>query len=372
MSQLQPREYQAAQDALLDAFPSVPSLTQMVKYALGLNLASEVDISQALKYVVYYLLQYTESRDKSIKLISGAREANPTNEKLLRLASQFGVAPKTDALERYIVQSNPSVNVSAWRKNEGQVEANVCRIKVVTNQGVSWSSGFLVGPDVIITNYHVVEPLILVTEGKSSPFGSQIKWQDVVVQFDYKSASNGEVTNTGREVRLASDGPWQLDSSPYSPLDKQVNDLNTPRQPDHLDYALLRLSARVADDLIGVGPDAVPRGWLTPNPDYDFNTNSPLIIMHHPLGKPMEIAGDAIIGRNSNQTRVRYRTNTEHGSSGAPCFNFSWDLIALHHSGDPNYAPLYHPEYNEGIPFAAILQLMEQRGTIKYLGAGAA
>ncbi len=56
---------------------------------------------------------------------------------------------------------------------------------------------------------------------------------------------------------------------------------------------------------------------------------------------------------NANQTRVRYRTNTETGSSGSPCFNSDWDLVALHHSGIV--------KYNEGIPINCIVALLKQR-----------
>jgi hypothetical protein len=54
--------------------------------------------------------------------------------------------------------------------------------------------------------------------------------------------------------------------------------------------------------------------------------------------------------------RVKYTTNTESGSSGAPCFNASWELVAMHHFGDPHEPP----KYNQGIPFAAIKKRVEQ------------
>jgi V8-like Glu-specific endopeptidase len=64
-------------------------------------------------------------------------------------------------------------------------------------------------------------------------------------------------------------------------------------------------------------------------------------------------------------TRVRYRTNTEGGSSGSPCFDADWNLIALHHLGDPNFST---PTYNQGIPFTAIVDLLEKREKKHLLG----
>jgi V8-like Glu-specific endopeptidase len=65
---------------------------------------------------------------------------------------------------------------------------------------------------------------------------------------------------------------------------------------------------------------------------------------------------------------VTYKTNTEAGSSGSPCFNANWDLVALHHSGDPNFDPGHKPTYNEGIPFSAIANLLHERGHTDKLG----
>ena len=68
-----------------------------------------------------------------------------------------------------------------------------------------------------------------------------------------------------------------------------------------------------------------------------------------------------VIGVNANGTRLKYKVNTEGGSSGAPCFNTDWDLLALHHSGDPNFDSDHKPEYNEGIPIEAIVKLLTER-----------
>jgi V8-like Glu-specific endopeptidase len=76
-------------------------------------------------------------------------------------------------------------------------------------------------------------------------------------------------------------------------------------------------------------------------------------------GAPLKLAMEtqAIMGLNQNSTRVKYRTNTEPGSSGSPCFDADWNLVALHHLGDPNFSK---PEYNQGIPFMAILDALEK------------
>jgi len=79
-----------------------------------------------------------------------------------------------------------------------------------------------------------------------------------------------------------------------------------------------------------------------------------LMIAQHPDGSPMKFAfdTDSVIGLAGEGRRVRYKTNTEHGSSGSPCFDIDWTLVALHHMGDPNWKKV--PEYNQGIPIGLI------------------
>jgi hypothetical protein len=142
---------------------------------------------------------------------------------------------------------------------------------------------------------------------------------------------------------------------------------------DQLDYALLHVAGVPGSQQLGgkVEPGGVTRGWIkVPNVSYDFVAHTPLFIMQHPRGLPLKLAldMDAIIGLNQNDTRVTYKTNTEAGSSGSPCFNSNWDLVAIHHSGDPDFDPAHKPEYNEGIPVHTILALLEQRGLKRQLG----
>lgn len=98
------------------------------------------------------------------------------------------------------------------------------------------------------------------------------------------------------------------------------------------------------------------RGWLL-LPDHlpALSMYAPLVIVQHPDGTPLKIAidTDAFLGLNANNSRMRYTTNTEAGSSGSPVFDLNWNLVALHHLGDPAFDKL-SPEFNQGIPVDAI------------------
>ena len=98
----------------------------------------------------------------------------------------------------------------------------------------------------------------------------------------------------------------------------------------------------------------------------DLKVQKAVYIVQHPLSRPMEVAIDTegIIGFAAGDKRLRYRTNTQRGSSGSPCFGWGWQWIALHHSGDP----AYKLRFNQGIPVSAIVRLLQKRGKSAALG----
>jgi hypothetical protein len=224
---------------------------------------------------------------------------------------------------------------------------------------------------VAITNYHVVEAVIEGEQGRTTSQGLWAVPGNVTLRFDYKRLSDGTTLNPGTTYRLAKE--WLIDKSPMSTVDNQPEPKSGVPQSDEMDYALLRLEGAPGTAPVGdkPEPDAPLRKWIkVPTQPYHFQPDTALFIVQHPQGEPLQLALDtnAVIGLNGNHTRVTYRTNTLRGSSGSPCFSSNWKLVALHHSGDPNFDAAHKPAYNEGIPFTAILALLEKRGLSKELG----
>jgi trypsin-like peptidase len=136
---------------------------------------------------------------------------------------------------------------------------------------------------------------------------------------------------------------------------------------EELDYALVRLAEPIGAAPIALGKDtdagSKPRGWIElPEAEWPFADQTALFIIQHPDGSPMALALDleARMEVNANKTRVTYQTGTQPGSSGAPCFNQFWDLIALHHAGDPLYPELAPGAFNEGIPIHRIVERLKR------------
>lgn len=359
------KQLQQLSNALRDAFTKA-RLEQMLRFRLDKRL-DDIALGDDYEEIVFKLLTTAESQGWTFKLIVAARESNPGNAMLLAFSQQLGLAPTVEdsqtsstpsrpQLEKLIKTANYFSDINEWRKRLGEIEVQVCRVEI---NGEPQGTGFLLGPSVVITNYHVMNKVIEEKPGFTP--------DKVILRFDYKRLADGLTVKTGTAYRLADE--WLIDYSPYSQVDLQAEPKSDVPQPDELDYALLRLDGSPGDEPVGENsePGAPMRGWIkVPAEGYAFEPHTALYIAQHPKGEPMKLAldTDAVIGPNANGTRVTYTTNTEPGSSGSPCFNGNWDLVALHHSGDPAIAP----SYNEGIPFSAIMALLDQRGLRSELG----
>ncbi len=221
----------------------------------------------------------------------------------------------------------------------------MCRVEVAGPGGTGYGTAFLVAPDVVMTNYHVVDRVI---EGKVAP-GS------VGILFDFKLLADGVTLSPAKAVALAKE--WHVASSP--PVAGAAADpAGKAFAGTGLDFALLRLAESAGDERGYVRVGAGAPG---------LEVDAPLFIVQHPEAKPLKLAFDTKSILSVAETRVRYRTNTEPGSSGSPCFDVDWNLIALHHSGDPAYA---NPAWNEGIPIGAIVDCLSEHGMGDVLAKG--
>ena len=77
---------------------------------------------------------------------------------------------------------------------------------------------------------------------------------------------------------------------------------------------------------------------------------------------PIALVGFNPFGQTLTQFMIPLHRNTLKGSSGAPCFDAQWNLVALHHAGDPDFDDFHQPEYNQGIPIKAIHEYLNEQG----------
>jgi hypothetical protein len=374
MSKLPGLQIEQFSTALRDAF-DYERFEMVLRYRLDKRL-QDITLAKFYEKVVFDVITRAEAEGWTDLMLKAARESNPGAPALLAYSQQYGLAPigtpsRQDILERYIKPTNAYLDVAAWRTRLGEIEGHVCRVEVETDLSPVQGTGFLLGPDMVITNHHVLDSVIAGEKGQTNQEGMSARRKDVKVRFDYKRMTNGTCF-PGVTFGLAID--WLIDQSPPSKVDFEVDPKSGDPDPQELDYALIRLDGVPGSQPIG-GPKADPqspkRGWIVPRPGkYDFAGSRALFIVQHPKGDPLKLVLDteAAPRLNANKTRVRYGTNTEGGSSGSPCFTANWELVALHHGGDPDFTPNHQPTYNEGIPFSAILELLAARKLASKLG----
>jgi hypothetical protein len=352
--QVRGKQYQQLVEALINAFPNTNALDQMLQFRLGKDLAVLAALPNPIGQVAFEVVGVANAEGWTARLIVAARESRPGNPKLLKLGQDFGLTAATAQLERKIRDDLSFLDINVWRTRLGEIEAQVCRVETPDSMG----TGFLLGPDVVITNYHVMKNVIK----------HPTQAAKVVLRFDYKKLADGTTLNPGTPFRLVANN-WLIDESPYSQVDLLVDPGNQTPTGEELDYALLRVEDEPGNQAVAgdkAEPGAPKRKWVIPKePAAPLPLDAPVFIVQHPEAWPLKLAMDtkSVLEINGNSTRVRYRTNTEPGSSGSPVFNEQWELAALHHSGDRSIVPVF----NQGIPFAAILNLLEKRDKRKLL-----
>ncbi|TBR26612.1 MAG: serine protease, partial [Reyranella sp.] len=252
-----------------------------------------------------------------------------------RVADAAGADSAAPGLQRYVRKELGAVDLLVWIAGGLKVAERVCRIE---KDGNALGTGFLVGPDLVLTNWHVVRGALPANDT-----------DDLTCRFDYAVNPGGGIQN-GDEINVAPSGI--IVYRPCSAAELTETPDKPPPSPTDLDYAVLRLS----------GSPGTKRGWMdltqTPMPP---KKDAPLFILQHPAAAPLKLAFDtqAVIGFEHGGLRLRYHTNTDHGSSGSPCLSMDWKLLALHHLGDPQVAK---PVFNQGVPIDLIRNDLHAQG----------
>lgn len=324
--------------ALLDAFRLPGELNIVVGVAdIGLPF-SNFTVAGNLQATVDNLLQYADAQGQVTKLLKTAVGKAPGNPKLQKVWRQFapldaelaGYGTDLPTFEALLFKARPFADIVPFLTTLSARRRAVCRIEPqpLTQSKQGFGSGFLVAPDVVITNAHVADEFY----GPPGTVPSRVPASQVRVRFDAERDAAG-VEGAGTPVELAADFRI-LYSDRFA-----------------LDFALLRL-ARPAPD----PEDGSPRGFLTPL-EYPFDPTvpEPLAILQHPAAAPLQLAFGVLTADPPPPNRVRYAVNTEGGSSGSPVMTQGLEVVALHHAPGGRAS-------NQGVPFSAIKAHWRQPG----------
>jgi V8-like Glu-specific endopeptidase len=197
-------------------------------------------------------------------------------------------------------QSEPEFyDAGFWRRAADRTDA-VCLVKLVSRKRSG--TGFLIAPDLLISNYHVFRDM---DKGETED-DLQANIKDTTLRFDYVTGDDGD-DETGVEFKLA-----------------QENSLLAASLTDELDFVLVRVEEKIktADGIKHIEYNEQPLG-----------IGSGLNIIQHPAGGTMKIAlSSNKVAYTSAEGIIQYASKTAGGSSGSPCFNDKWELVALHHA----------------------------------------
>jgi len=188
----------------------------------------------------------------------------------------------------------------------------VCRVEVGKGQK---GTGVLIARDLVLTNYHVIG-------GDLAAARTALDANAAATVLRFGAFTSGASAETGQAVKLDPNGAI-VDADP------------------HLDFALLRTS----NDIAAI-KDVRPFFDRGPTPA----RLDPLYVLQHPQGGPMKLAlsDNGVTWVNASDGLVQYVTRTDFGSSGSPCFDVNWKLVALHHAGNTRKGEgiLMHPIFN--------------------------
>jgi len=228
------------------------------------------------------------------------------------------------------------------------------RTAMIELDGHPRGTGFLVGPDLVLTAAHVVtrdswppEPL---------PTAHAV--------FDYAAGLPRSQAETGVRVRIVDFVTASLPTA-----EERAGTATWGSAPaDRLDFALLRLASAPPGraGAAGAGGDGrAPRGrYLVDDTGYDFGSSPLMFVTQHPLGEFQRVTWIKSAPEvNAAGTRIRYGGNTLNGSSGSPVVDIRGRLVAVHHYGGAGR--------NQGVPAYAIARMLAERGLASLLAPGA-
>jgi endonuclease G len=216
-----------------------------------------------------------------------------------RIVQALGEGPDVSqlAVDRLLTGTD-ELNVNFLER--GMIAADaVARVEVRNGESevVGSATGFLISSRLLLTNHHVLP---------TADDAAQ-SWVHFRQEFDaFGNAAESCVfalepsafffTNAGLDITVVAVAPETPD-----------------RRQLVARFGCLRLSA---------SPDTVlPGEWLS--------------TVHHPGGKPKQVVLRQNLLMRSRDAELWYGTETSWASSGAPVFNDSWQVVAIHRAGAP-------------------------------------
>lgn len=205
-----------------------------------------------------------------------------------------------------------------------RIASSVVRLGTVTHSGKSfYGTGFLIDPNTILTNHHVLH------DDKDD--NRRVRSVDILFNYEL------DATNRPSEV------------------DRYEGDVSTIVGDAEHDWAIIRPHKpfKSSYPVLSLRP-------AKPAMKGDF-----VYIIQHPKGrlKKIGLLHNEVV--DVTDSRVHYLTDTLPGSSGSPVCNEFWQVVALHQrglKGDPAKGSIFK---NQGILIERVVEGLTARGILK-------
>lgn len=333
--------------ALIKALPLPGELGLAVRDANLRDPAGDIQITfdmfqqpgVILPVAIDNLLAWIAANDYVCQFLDTPKIRNSRNPQLQQvLARLTGLRKRVEALggnpqevplgrlEKLVFRGFAFADAEQWLTGLGRLKRGVCRIEpqpatADPSSLAGYGTGFLIAPDVLLTNAHVTEPF----------FRDRDRAGRVRCRFGFEKQADGQLS-MGVEHAL-------------HPVEWGV----LQGKSGALDFGLLRLATPAGNDVVA----GEPRGWF-PLARRDCLPDEGLVILQHPQGTPLKLALGPVEEPDSGPVSVSYRVNTEPGSSGAPCLTQQLEVAAIHYRGD-TAEPLNH-----GVRIGKVLERLGQ------------
>jgi len=335
-----PREFGKIQGELVDALLQIPDMLDFANRSLLLDDLPPVGLNRSqnarldLLHIISGLHKLGRLDDRGgarpllVVMDNGLAIYGVTTgavaDKLTRIRSELQefyrgeiqsplAAPPQAELEQLIFGRQRDTRL-AFSFVEGLVRVTraVARLRIPRIVGgspdemVSYGTGWLIAPGLLITNHHVIE----VRDHRPKPYGlgdppaeradveAQVK--AIVARFDYHREIDKQLIECHGAAIVADDL--------------------------ELDYAIVELTEgnKVSDRT------TLPVVRRLP----PLQLGSRLNIVQHSQGGPMQLAirNNFYVSPGNSDAFIRYQTDTEPGASGSPVCDDNWHVVALHHS----------------------------------------
>jgi hypothetical protein len=346
-----PFQLKALHEALLFAYPTSADLNTFLTLHIGQSYSQLAPPSNSYRNGLLEILIEARSSGWLEKLVQQARQNKPKSPKLLVLdrnlkftSADVPLSLGRD-LEAIVRVDGGFHDLMPWVEKLEELGHRSCRIEypVNTPRGTGW----LVGQDRLLTNWHVIESALPKGQGKAAEY---------VCRFDYAVTPTG--TLPGTEARFAAD--WCVDASP--PSSAELGTGHDAPSADTLDYALIRLAKSIGS---GDSPAGKKRGWIEVTGNEALPQEKDIIfVIQHPDGLPVKLSAGDIQETSLDKLRLFHTANTRGGSSGSVVVNAKLDPIGLHHAGDMlyQYGKIGNPQRNQAVPIGCIVNRIKANG----------